>query len=273
MTFNLGAYGFEDRDGDGQRNDFKPQEERDAVVALIAENQPDVLAVQEMGSPAALEEFRHALRARGLSYEHIEYLERGAAEKYLAVFSRFPFASRQSHVDDFYSIGEARVPVERGFLDVDIQVNPTYRFRLMVAHLKSKVFHPLGQTEMRRNEARLLGKHVRNALKNRPRLNLLVVGDLNDTYASAPLREILGDAPRLLFDLRPCDAAGDVWTYYDAASDSYARLDYMLASEGMLAEWVRDKTRIVSGPLTYVASDHRPLIAVFRAQDADAPQP
>ncbi|MBN1270270.1 MAG: endonuclease/exonuclease/phosphatase family protein [Kiritimatiellae bacterium] len=267
MSYNVYAYGLEDRDGDGQRNDPKPRAEREAVIRLIAANNPDVLALEEMGTPVAFEEFRHALKTEGLEYDHIEYLERGGAEKYLVVLSRFPFAAQQSHTDDVYSIGEAQIPVARGFIDVDIQVNPSYRFRLMVAHLKSKVFHSLGQTEMRRNEARLLGKHVRNALRADPDLNLLVVGDMNDTPNSATLREIAGKGEPLLLDLRPRDAAGAVWTHYGGADDQYARIDYMLASRGMIAEAVPDKTRIVSDPLTYTASDHRPLVAVFRASD------
>jgi len=267
MTYNLLAYTLEDRDQDGQDNDPKPEAERNAVISLIAEVEPDVLAIQEIGSPLVFKEFRYALQDAGLTYEHVEYLRRGTRDKNLAVLSRFPIVSRQSRTDDTYSIGKAEVPVARGFIDVDLQVSDTYTLRLMVAHLKSKVFHALGQTEMRRNEARLLGKHVRNAMKDKPELNLLVVGDMNDTYASAALREIIGKKEKYLVDLRPVDPAGDVWTHFSTQLDAYQRIDYVLASRPILPELVREKTFVVRSPLTHIASDHRPVVAVFKAWD------
>lgn len=270
MAYNLCRYSLADRDGDGQKNDPKPSLEHDAVIELIAAAQPDVLAVQEIGSPSVFEEFRYALRNAGLDYEHAEYLQRGQSEINLAVLSRFPIVSRQPHTDDTYTIGDAKIPVLRGFLDIEIQVNSNYKFRLMDAHLKSKVFHTLGQTEMRRNEARLLNNYVRKILKESPDENLLVLGDFNDTYRSAPLREITGNKQEYLQDLRPHDEAGNVWTHFSPDIDQYDRIDYMLVSRGMRPEVVFEKTRLVSDPRTYEASDHRPLIAVFKDSEAVA---
>ncbi len=272
MSYNLCRYSLADRDGDGQKNDPKPAAERDAVIGLIAGARPDVLAVQEIGSPSMLEEFRYALRNKGLEYEHVEYLQRGQSELNLAVLSRFPIVSREPHTDDTYSIGEAEIPVLRGFLDIEIQVNEGYRFRLMNAHLKSKVFHALGQTEMRRNEARLLNKHIRRILKDAPDQNLLVLGDLNDTYQSAPLREITGGKHEYLRDLRPRDEAGNVWTHFSPEIDQYERIDYALVSAGMDPEVLRERTMIVNDQKTYQASDHRPLVVMFRDSETDATQ-
>jgi endonuclease/exonuclease/phosphatase family metal-dependent hydrolase len=270
MAYNLCRYSLADRDGDGQKNDPKPSVEHDAVIELIAAAQPDILAVQEIGSPSVFEEFRYALRNAGLDYEHTEYLQRGQSEVNLAVLSRFPIVSRQPHTDDTYTIGDAEISVLRGFLDVEIQVNPNYKFRLMNAHLKSKVFHALGQTEMRRNEARLLNKHIRKILKESPEENLLVLGDFNDTYKSAPLREITGNKHEYLQDLRPRDEAGNVWTHFSPDIDQYERIDYMLVSRGMKPEVVAEKTRVLSDPRTYQASDHRPLIIVSRDSETPA---
>ncbi|MBI9020256.1 MAG: endonuclease/exonuclease/phosphatase family protein [Verrucomicrobia bacterium] len=265
MSYNLHQYALMDRDGAGEPDDPKPEEEREAVVALIAAARPDVLTVQEMGDKIRFGEFREALRAAGLDYPYAELLQRGQFEANLALLSRFPIVSVQHHTNDWYSIGPAKVAVARGFLDVDIQATPTYRFRLLGAHLKSKVYSPLGQTEMRRNEARLLNKIVRDILEENPEINLLVAGDLNDDYASAPLREVSGRRGGELTDLRPVDSAGDAWTCFSASTDSHSRFDYLFVSEGMLPEVVREQTRVVRDPLTYKASDHRPVIGVFRA--------
>jgi len=267
MTYNLHQYALMDRDDDGAADDPKPKAEREAVVALIAKERPDVLAVQEMGGKTVFGEFREALGAAGLDYPYAELLQRGRWEINLAVLSRFPIVSAQHHTNDWYTIGPAKVPVSRGFLDVTIQVNSDYQFRLLSAHLKSKVYSKLGQTEMRRNEARLLNKNIRAILKESPGLNLLVVGDMNDDYQSAPLREVSGRRGGKMTDLRPVDSAGDAWTYFMAARDQYNRLDYFFVSEGMLPEVLKERSRIVRDPLTIRASDHRPLIAVFQAVD------
>jgi endonuclease/exonuclease/phosphatase family metal-dependent hydrolase len=267
MTYNLHQYALADRDGGGEPNDPKPENERRAAIALIAKERPDVLAVQEMGDAVIFAQFRDDLRAAGLSYRYSELLQRGRVEMNLAVLSRFPIAAVQHRTNDWYSIGEAKMPVLRGFIDVDIQVNPTYRFRLLTAHLKSKVYHALGQTEMRRNEARLLNKAVREILDKNPGVNLLVAGDFNDDYNSAPVREVCGRRGGEMTDLRPADSAGDVWTYFYPAVDGYSRFDYFFASDGMLKDLVRERTRVVSDPLTREVSDHRPVVAVFRAVD------
>jgi endonuclease/exonuclease/phosphatase family metal-dependent hydrolase len=267
MTYNLRQYALMDRDGRGKMDDPKPESERRAVILLIAKEHPDVLSVQEMGDAAMFAQFRADLKESGLDYPYAELLERGHIEVNLAVLSRFPIVSVQNHTNDFYSIGEAKVAVARGFLDVGIQVNPQYRFRLLAAHLKSKVYSPLGQTEMRRNEARLLNKIVREILNEDPNINLLVAGDLNDDYNSAPLREVSGRRGGEMTDLRPADSSGDVWTCFKASTDSFSRFDYFFVSDGMLPEVVREQSRVVHDPLTYEASDHRPVIAVFRAAD------
>jgi endonuclease/exonuclease/phosphatase family metal-dependent hydrolase len=267
MTYNLHQYALVDRDGGGKPDDPKPENERRAAITLITKERPDVLAVQEMGDAAVFARFRDDLRAAGLNYPYSELLQRGRAEMNLAVLSRFPIAAVQHRTNDWYSIGETRMPVLRGFIDVDIQVNPEYRFRLLTAHLKSKVYHSLGQTEMRRNEARLLNKAVREILDKNPDINLLVAGDFNDDYNSAPVREVCGRRGGEMTDLRPADSAGDVWTYFYPAVDGYSRFDYFFASEGMLKEWVRGQTRVVRDTLTREVSDHRPVVAVFRAVD------
>jgi len=267
MTYNLYQYNLMDRDKDGQKDDLKPEEERQAAIELIKKIRPDILAVQEMGDKTIFEEFVFALKKAGMNYPHTEYLHRGRSTMSLAVLSRFPIVSRQSHTDDIYSIGEAKMPVARGFIDLTIKINSDYSIRLMVAHLKAKVFHPMGHTEMRRNEARLLNKHVRKAIKADPEVNLVVLGDMNDSYQSAALREVLGKRKRVLFDLRPSDEDGDVWTHYEAAADQYSRIDYILVNASMMAEVNKEKTRAIRDPLTYKASDHRPVIAVIKAKD------
>lgn len=268
VTWNLRNYGWDDRDGGGQPDDFKPEAEREAVAEALGSIRPDVLAIQEIGDAAALEDFVLQLGRKGLRFDYVHGHPRSRAGDSMAVFSRFPIVETRAHTNETYRIGRTELPVLRGVLDVTLEVAPNYRFRLMTAHLKSKAYHALGQTEMRRNEARLLGQLARRALKEDPNLNLLVVGSLNDDPLSAPLRECTGpEGPEGLIDLRPADSAGDVWTHFNGELDLYSRVDYLLASPGMALENLSGNTCVVRHPAAARASDHRPVLGFFLMRD------
>jgi endonuclease/exonuclease/phosphatase family metal-dependent hydrolase len=269
MTFNLNDYSL--MDGDKAHDTLEPsaRKETAALIDVITDAAPDILAVQEMGNPAAWADFKLRLRKAGLAYDYEEYLRVGDQDLNMAVLSRYPITAHQSHTDDRYTIGPTQFPLQRGIIEVDIGINPDYTLRLLVAHLKSNLYHAYGQAEMRRNEARLLNKNVRASLDRHPEINLLVVGDMNVTPDTALFRDIVTyqDQP-ILFDLRPADAAGDAWTYREN-NDSSQRLDYMLVSQGLLPEVLLDKTFAIRSRQLLQASDHRPLVATFTASEQD----
>ena len=268
MTFNVHQYALVSPDKNSDTLDPKPREETEALIETIRQVSPDILAVQEMGDPAAWEDFKSRLQKAGLdAYTSEEYLRIDPEDRNIALLSKFPIVARNSHTNDLYTIGPTQFPVRRGIVEVDIEINPTYRLRLLVAHLKSKLFHEYGQAEMRRNEARLLCNHVRASLKENPNINLLVVGDLNDDPSSRPMKEILQyqDKP-ILHDLRPEDDSKSAWTYR-GFDDSHLRIDYMLVSSGLAPEVVLSKTKVVNFPSWVHASDHRPLVATFTATE------
>jgi endonuclease/exonuclease/phosphatase family metal-dependent hydrolase len=266
MTYNLWRFSYEDRDKDGQKDNFKPEEQIAALVAVVTNARPDVLAVQEIGDGDSFEILRRRLREAGMDLPHTEYFILPHSTVGLALLSRFPIVDRRNITNETHTLGGEELPVQRGFLVVDIQVNPKYRFRLFNAHLKSKLFHPLGQTEMRRNEARLLNKHVRRAIDRSENLNVVVVGDMNDRITSSPLRELIG-RPRYLNDLRPRDFTGDYWTHLWEFNEEYSRIDYILVNDAMKPEAVAEKCYVARDPQGRLASDHRPIIAIFKAAD------
>ncbi len=263
MTYNLERFALADRDHDGKEDDPKPDKECRAVAQLIREGHPDVLAVQEIGGAGDLNTLQAWLKTEGLEFPYVELLQRGNRKFNLAVLSTFPIIGSTHHTNEWYSIGKAKVAVARGFLETKIQVTEDYTFHLVVAHLKSKVYSRLGQTEMRRNEARLLNKVVRKILKENDGCKLLVVGDMNDNPNSAAFREVTGKTKKNLFDLRPVEASGDAWTYYQASADMHSRIDYLFANAAMLHDALPEKSRVIRSPLTYAASDHRPVLVVF----------
>ncbi|MDR0993297.1 MAG: endonuclease/exonuclease/phosphatase family protein [Verrucomicrobiota bacterium] len=270
MTFNLYQYLLFDRDRNPATLEPKPQEEVDAVVEAIRRVSPDILAVQEIGDPTVWQEFKQSLRQAGVDYPYDEYLRRPPEDRNLALLSRHPIIRRQPHTDDLYTIGPKQFPMRRGILDVEIRINEAYTVRVMTTHLKSKLFHDYGQAEMRRNEARLLCNHVRSALKENPEVNLIVMGDMNDTPQSAPIREITTYQDKaILFDLRPVDFLGDGWTHR-GRDDTHERIDYIFVSEHLLPEVVKTKTYVLNLPSLAKGSDHRPLVATFTAAERDA---
>ena len=53
MTYNLMRFSYEDRDKDGQKDNFKPEEQIAPLMEILKKAGPDVLAVQEIGDAAS----------------------------------------------------------------------------------------------------------------------------------------------------------------------------------------------------------------------------
>jgi len=174
----------------------KPEREKATLIRIIKDIHPDILGVAEMGPPDQFDEFQQRLKDSGLEFPFTEYVSGADQERHLALLSRLPIVERHSEKDPFFDLNGQKEPVERGFLDVTIAVNPAFRLRVVGAHLKSKLAAPSGEALLRRNEARLLRRHIDEVLSKDPNENLLVYGDLNDTKDQPAIQEILGSAPR-----------------------------------------------------------------------------
>jgi endonuclease/exonuclease/phosphatase family metal-dependent hydrolase len=250
---------------------------RESILAL----QPDVLAVQELGSASALLELRDSLRELGLNLEYWQLVVAGDSDIHLGLLSRFPFAASRPHTNENFLLGGRRFHVSRGFAEVDIQVNTNYSFTLIAAHLKSKRASVAGdETEMRLEEAKLLRGKIDTLLAAHPNLNLVVLGDFNDTRDSESTRTILGRGKTRLIDTRPAERNGDdlqegrkqenrsiTWTHYYSKEDTYRRIDFILLSHGMARELVTEGTYVLALPNWGLGSDHRPIVAAFEAVD------
>ncbi len=98
---------------------------------------------------------------------------------------------------------------------------------LVAASLAGRTFHPLGQTERRRSEARLINREIRQLLNRpaeRPQI-LLVVASVQDHPESAAWREFTdGFEPRLI-QRTPEAPDGSRWTRRSPGPDVYERLD------------------------------------------------
>ncbi len=254
-SYNVENYLLKDSD----RTRPKTVAAREAVADVAAEIRPDILGVCEMGSPEALADLRERLKLRGTDLTYSEFVNGPDPDRHVALLSRFPVVRRQSAVKVEYELNGAPELVRRGFLDVTVQITPTYALRLVGVHLKSKLPVPAGEMLLRRMEAQLLRRHIENILQENPEVNLLVYGDFNDTKEEVAVRDVLGPRGSLnsLTDLPAEDPNGDRWTHYRNFSDVYSRIDYLLVNRGLRPELVPGKARVSNSPHWRKASDHR----------------
>ena len=93
-TYNVEYY----LDDTASRCCVKSAASKAKVRECIRAIHPDVLALQEMGSVAALLELRAALKAEGFDFPHWEHVTGSDANIHLSnlsILSRFPFSARR----------------------------------------------------------------------------------------------------------------------------------------------------------------------------------
>ncbi len=260
----------------------KPAPAKIKIRQSIRKLNADVLALQEVGGTNALLELRASLKADGVDYPHWEFVQGFDTNIHVAVLSKFPFSARRPHTNESFLLKSRRFFVGRGFAEVDVRPNPRYTFTLLTAHLKSRrEVATASETELREQEARLLRDAIDARLAASTNLNLVVLGDFNDTHDSLTIKTILGKGVTALLDTRPAERNGDslrqadkrwprrtvTWTYHYGVKDAYERIDYLLLSRGMAKEWDPKGTFVLRLPNWGVGSDHRPIVASFWAED------
>jgi endonuclease/exonuclease/phosphatase family metal-dependent hydrolase len=251
----------------------KSAESKAAIREMIRVMKPDVMALQEVGSTNALAEL-----ARDCQFPFWEHVSGADTNIHVAVLSRFPILSRRHHTDDSYLLFGRRHRVSRGFAEVTIQASSGYILTLLTAHLKSRRVVPQGdEAAMREQEALILREKVDALFRQNADINLIVLGDMNDLQDSKSTRALIGKGRFALIDTRPTERAcyGETnarprnitWTYFYQQEDTYQRVDYVLLSPGMAREWNKDQTYVLAEPNWGAASDHRPVVASFWAEN------
>ena len=282
-TFRIASFNVENYlDAAAPRGRVKSAESKAEVRKSIRTMDPDVLALQEMGSPDTLMELRYSLGAEGCEFPHWEHIAGCDADIHLAILSKFPIAARRPHDNESFLLHGRRLGVRRGFGEVDIQVAPGYAFTLITAHLKSaNAIADADEAELRLAEARLLREKIDARLAACPETKVVVLGDFNDTQDSTVIRTVIGQDPHRLIDARPAEGDGQAfvkpndagasravaWTNYHPKEDSYTRVDYLLISRSLVPDWLPGESYVLASPNWGIASDHRPIVAAFRMHD------
>lgn len=268
VAYNVENWLTMDRFVDGQTvpGQPKPEREKTVAVATVAAARPDVLGVCEIGTRDDLANLQQRLAAAGVPLPHTHHAGGADQTRHLALLSRFPITATATPADDDYVLDGTTFRIQRGVLDATVDA-PGGPVRFLGVHLKSKREVEEGDQElMRRNEAELVRKHVESIFAADPQPRLVVYGDFNDTKRSRALRAVQGpyNSPGFLTALRLADSHGHVWTQHWDYEDIYSRFDWVLVSQPLLRLHDRKAGRILDPDDWFRASDHRPLLAVFR---------
>jgi endonuclease/exonuclease/phosphatase family metal-dependent hydrolase len=279
-TFRVATYNVENYlDQPTETRHFvKSVEAKAKVRESIKAMNPDVIALEEMGTTNALLELRTALKAEGQDFPFWEHIQSFDTNIHVAVLSKFPIVARHPHAGEFFLLDGKRFQVKRGFAELDIQAATNFTFTLIVAHLKSQLATPgADEAEERLGEAKVFRGIIDECFKANPNAKLIVLGDFNDTKDSDAIKEIIGRGKFKLTDTRPAERNGDnapaeppyfeprniVWTYFYGKTDTYMRIDYIFLSPTMKRSWRVDTTFIPVIPNWGIGSDHRPIVASF----------
>jgi endonuclease/exonuclease/phosphatase family metal-dependent hydrolase len=283
-TFRVATYNVENYldQPTESRHFVKSAEAKAKIRESIRALNPDVLALEEMGTTNALLELRASLKADGLDFPFWEQVQGADTNIHIAVLSRLPIVARYPHTNDLFLLDGRQFRVERGFAEVDIEAATNFTFTLIVAHLKSRRPVPQAdEAEERLGEAQILRGIVDDHFKADPDARLVVLGDFNDVKDSDSIKTIIGRGKFKLTDTRPAERNGDnapaensyfdprnvAWTEYYGKEDVYTRMDYILLSPALARDWTKTETYIATIPNWGTGSDHRPIVAAFKTGD------
>ena len=238
----------------------KAKESREAVADVIAGAQAEIVGLIEMGGPVAVQDLRQRLAARGVEYPYFRVLPRQGEDRALAILSVHPIVQDNSQ-ENVKLHQQKRRKMLRGILDVTVQLEDKRLFRIIGAHLKSRVSDNAGAaTAQRKQEAYTLAQHIQHIARTQKGMPLLVFGDWNDGPADAApqiLQQGLS-ADAALRRLSPEDSRGEEWTLYFKRGKEYCIYDQIFVNP-TLRERMRGQGGIVDTPAASKASDHRAL--------------
>ncbi len=244
----------------------KPEAAKQALRAVIRELDADLVALQEMGPAAYLEELRRDLRAEGADYPHAALAEAGDAERHLAVLSRRPFRRVRTEAALDFPYRGGRERVKRGVLEVAVAAGDG-ELTVFVVHLRSRFTDRVDDPAAalwRAGEAGAIRDHVLRRFPDPAAARFLIVGDCNDARDSAPLRRLTRRGRVVVSCLLPAaDRRGETWTHVYRREEAYTRVDHILVSPGLQAAVAGGRARILDSAAVAAASDHRPVVVTL----------
>lgn len=244
----------------------KPDSEKLAVIQILSRQNPDVIGLCEIGEAADLAEIQQSLKSTGVDLPYAHSAGGSDPVRRLGLLSRFPLTLPSQPAATEYQMRGQTFAINRGILDASINARGK-SYRLLGVHLKSKrEIEGADQEEMRIHEASLLRRQVDAILSAQPDARLIVYGDFNDTRPSKAFKTVTGNYndPGYLTAIPFRDARGESWTHYWSLHDIYSRFDFVAVTRALKPDVDFRASRLIDDPTWNDASDHRPLLAIFR---------
>jgi endonuclease/exonuclease/phosphatase family metal-dependent hydrolase len=205
------------------------------TAQVVDDVNADVIAVIEVENRGALSHFNEALLAgrRLRPYRHLMLIdgndERGI-DVGLMTRDGFAIGKVKSHVDDLKPDGE---PVfSRDCPIYEVMTRAGNRLVLLVNHFKSKSGDQ-GKANAKRLAQATRVAEIYAELKTRGETHIAVLGDLNDTPGSNPLKPLLDTDVKDVSTLADFENGGFPGTY--GGSTSSNKIDYILLSPALYA--------------------------------------
>lgn len=271
VAYNVENYTLADRMVDGvYRAAYpKPEKEKAALRQVIAGISPDILALEEMGPQAYLDDFQRELKQAGQYFPHAVVLEAADADRHVAVLSKVPFKEVRRHAKvPITYFGQAEV-VKRGVLEV-IFASADGDFSVFVVHLKSKHTERKddpGAALQRAVEAEAVRDLVLSRYPDPAKGKFIICGDWNDTRGSRPVRALQKRGDTIIGEILPAtDSRGEGWTHFFRREEIYSRIDYLMVSPALKQFVVGGRAKIWDGAGSTEASDHRAIYLQLKVE-------
>ncbi len=247
--------------GEGEHHPDKPKQELRPLLRMVAHVNADVLALQEVGSPATLDAFNAGLAE---PYAHLGCLPGNSDRSiHLAVLSRFPVQLTSHAAEPLPLPG---VKLQRDLLRATCRMPGGPELALFVLHLKSQTSHSAQITqynaeEIRRAEVGGVVNIVKRFKAASPETMIVLLGDFNDRPHSdvfAPFAELaLTDPQGELLRRRGQNPS----TYWPKRGARFDRILLCPNARNLLDPF---SPTIHSGKMGRTASDHYPVSLVLR---------
>lgn len=268
-TWNVRNF-FDNVDDPMHEDSIEPDEFIQAKIRDISRTikriNPDFIALQEVENIELLERLN---KEGGLNYPNLLLVEgndpRGID---VAVLTRLKVANVKTHKDDPLPQFEGVPPnyrFSRDCLEVHVEAGNT-RFVALVNHFVSKSQGEAESLPKRDSQARRVRAIVDELQAADPSVKIIVLGDLNDTPDSIPLKRLIKGKPKTskLFDASTVLPAEDRFSFVFRGNGEL--IDYALFNANFKGMLNRNSVRIIHDPDVDTASDHDPVVVGVNIQ-------
>ena len=268
-TYNLKNYLSTDRLVEGiWRQDYpKPERAKNAVRTIIAQAQPHILLLQEIGSKHHLQELQRDLRAEGVDYPYCYHLLAVDQKRQIAALSQIEAQEVIEHTDLWFVYQGERRTLLRGMLELVFELGHGGELSVFNLHLKSRWTENTSDPEaskFRAAEAQAARNRILARTAERGQAAYVVGADFNDHPGSASFRRFLQKGPRRIGQLiTALDDRQERWTYFYSKEVTYQMVDGLIVAPCLWEQVAGGVGRIVDHPQALEASDHRMVFADF----------